>query len=172
MAEGRPTGPIAAHLGPRYTLDVLREQEFHPEGDEPYLSRIRAFAVPALIGGKVVIQRDTELPGAIAHLLTERLPGGNWNSTEVNLKLSSKYLLARFRKYSIVHECLPAPEDLGTNQAMALEIYGELVSIDGQAGLQFRYDLETEVIGTMIVEIRAATYANVSCLGVNMPFYL
>ncbi|MCU0546202.1 MAG: hypothetical protein MUE44_29225 [Oscillatoriaceae cyanobacterium Prado104] len=77
--------------------------------------------------------------------------------------------------------------DVATNQTMALEIYGELLSLDGLAldtesardWLHQQVELyllasrtgrpELELKGEIIVEIRAVTYANLMYLGVDMP---
>jgi len=180
--DAHPEGLFSSYLGQRYELEALRQTESYPEADEPYLVCVKAFPVPALIGTQFVIHQDIELPDAVAKLLMEKFPNIVWDATDVSI--------APLRKYFLVHACLPAPEDVATGQAMALELYGELLSLDGvpldsESGRQWRdqqierYLLairqgqpEPELKGKMILEIRAATYANIMYLGVDMPFYL
>jgi len=177
-AKGAPAGLMSSHVGPRYSVEELREKEGYCEGDDVYLARVRAYPVLALIGKQLLIQRDTELPSAVARLLTEFMPDWKWDESQVTL--------GPFRKYFLMHAIFPAPKDESTGQPMALEIYGDLISMDGmalnsEAGRAWRTQqimhrmenyLDTEVTGSMVIEIHAASYANIMFPGVCVSFYM
>lgn len=119
----RPTGAMAAHLGRQYTVAELDDEDKIMEEDRRFLPLVRAYEVSPLLGATFTIRNAQEIGAALGRLLEEKLPGIGW-------QLKDQWLPA-FAKYQLVHTSLAAPPDLATGQAMALEIYGQLWSVDG-----------------------------------------
>lgn len=180
-AERPVSGPMAPLLGPRFPLERLKRSSWYPEVDEEeraVASLVRAYPVTGLLGARVGCARDGELADRLAELVEERCPGHT-------LRVDGKRLTGPLRKCGLVHTSVDAPADETTGQPMALELYGELVELDGRpigpgVGAWFDawrgrqgedYDL-VEVAEAFTVELRAATYANVLYPGIDVPLYM
>jgi hypothetical protein len=178
-ARKTPTGAMAAYIGRRYTSkEIGRAYEEHVPGARA----VRAFEVPSLIGHRFAVTSPSQVQSVIRQTLTENLPGIEW---DVPSDWAGPLL-----KYQLLHKSIPAPPDEATGQPMALELFAEMVQIDGLPvdsgpGTERieRYreayrqasssDAELPPLeGYMLFEVRAATYSNVMYPGAGVPFYL
>lgn len=180
--DERPVGgPMAALLGPRFPLEAIKCTDWYAEfGEEERRAAplVRAYPVTALLGARVSCARDGELGERLAALLEEHCPG-------LGLQASSERHAGRLRKCGLVHTSLEAPPDETTDQPMTLELYGPVVELNGRpigSGVGGWYDAwrrrhdddyqQVEVAEPFVFELRAATYANVSGPGIDVPFYM
>lgn len=174
-------GIMESVVGRQYTIKEIEHWQEVPITNEE-LSRIRAFAVPTLLGRRFTIEGDCQLPTALQQLVQATLPPFAWDATKVSLGPLHKYLL--------FHTSISAPVDLATQQPMALEIYGTVVGVnDLRRGTpewkpwmtEWRQSYRTMIRTNpeqitlperLTLEIHAATYANLWYSSVNVPLYL
>ncbi len=170
--EREPAGPLAAYLGPRFSIEQVRSAEDYVE-DERVQEFVRAYPVPGLADVEVEAADDgAAFASALATTLRAHLPWPEWT---VERDLSGP-----LRKYALLHTSLNAPIDEATNQPMALELCGALLTVGGAALPEsgsdewFRRDrdLDTPLPGPITVRIHLAVYANVAYPGIGMPFYI
>jgi hypothetical protein len=179
------TGAMAAHVGAQHDVAALASTASFqfvsgPGLESPRaltctqrasLARVRAFSVPALVGREVVAAGDTALPAALSRALDAWLPGIAWQAGDD--------VLWGIRKYLLCLTAIAAPVDRTTASAMALQLYGPIVAIEGAS-----LDAARERIGERMlrgeplaaidrpftVRIEVATYANVQAPDVGVPF--
>lgn len=182
-SDDRPvTGLMQPFLGrrmsPQEIFDALLYIPDAPQERERVwvqVHRVRAFEVQSLIGITFDAMHQNAVGEALGCVLRERLPGIVWEECTG--------LTAALQKYQFLHTSIAAPLDETTGQAMALEIYGSVVRINGIALVNGAYGewrdarrrigLEnTPLTGHIEIRLAVATYANVCYPSVGVPFYL
>ena len=165
-----------SYLGPRHSNADLVSEDFERTADSPEVCLVRAWPVPRLLGAPVAASDEAGLARVLETLLWDRLPGIDWRVPEISL--------GPLRKYGMLHTSVAAPVDETTGQPMALEIYGDVILLDGRStsgqwwtvrGLgiaEFFTTLDRPLAGTLDIRIDVATYANVCFPGFGVPFYL
>ncbi len=181
-ADQRPVlGEMAGYVGHHYTEEeVWRFHQQHVDvypdeeaGLRPLARRIRAFDVPLLSGVAFQCRRLEDLAVALEQVVAERLRGIVWEPFD-------QARSSRVKKYGIIHEVTPAPVDEATDDAMALELFGRLESLNAESIDRDWYrrrwpehppadDVE---LGDLAFRLIRGTYANTSTPGVGVPFYL
>jgi hypothetical protein len=175
-SSARPGGPMAALLGDRVAAEALTY------GDEPLdpvlATRVRAWLVPSLIGTAFVAADEAD----IARALEVHVQG----ILGVPVLIRRDQQPMAYRKYMHVHVSAPTPPDSSTGQPMFLELYGPLAiaaeydlrTVEGAAWQQ-KYrprvtvlDEPAELPGPLVFWLSAATWANISYPGVDVPFYM
>lgn len=168
---------MAPWLGRRYSVEELDDADRVFDEDRPILSLVRAYEVPGLLGTEVGFGRDKGIADSLHVLLHAVMPGVPW-------ALDGRSLWGPLEKYGIVHTSIAAPADEQTGQPMSLEICANLVEVDGfrldtPEGEQWieqniwSRDRHEPLPGSGFkVRLIAATYANVACPGVGVPFYM
>lgn len=181
-ADQRPIlGKMAAYVGHQYTAEELWQfyqahAEVYPQEEaelRPLARRIRAFDIPILSGVAFGCHRLGDLATVLERAVAERLPEIAWEPFD-GVRPS------RVRKYGIIHEVLPAPADEATQEAMTLELFGRLESLDGELVHRNWYrerwqenpPTDDDEIGDLAFRLIRGTYANTSVPGVGVPFYL
>ena len=175
-------GEMTPYLGRRYSAEEIFNPDYHNFEDQAKLEGVRAYEIPSLIGKIITVQAPDELSANLNTLIRETLPDINWEPFEVATSV--------FRKYLIVHFEIAAPPDLQTGQAMGLEIFAELITVNGEsvsseAGQNWKQNQisrylqaqqtgqpEPELQGEFQLEIKSATYSNIRYPGINVPIYL
>lgn len=174
--EVKPAGAMAPYLGRRYTEEELFDEDRVWGDAAKRLVLVRAYEVPVLMGRSLTFRSAEDVKLAVAQLLAEHVPGFRWAVKDD--------WSGALQKYGMLHSSLSAPPDLATGEPMALELYADLVEVDGlrtgtaafehwQAlarkaladGTTLSWDTATAVVGQ-------ATYANIAYPGVGVPFYM
>jgi hypothetical protein len=174
-------GEMAAYVGHQYTDEELwqlyqQHTEVYPQEEaelRPLARRIRAFDVPALSGVTFGCRRLGDLAVRLAQVVAEQLPGTTCGSFD-------RVRPGRVTKYGIIHEVVPAPLDEATQEAMVLELFGRLESLNGEPVHRNWYrerwpenpPADDAEIGDLAFRLTRGTYANTSVPGVGVPFYL
>src|SRR5581483_5715855 len=139
-------GAMAAYVSSQYSVDEIwqyhiNHDEVHPNEEahvRPLAARIRAFDVPALQGLTFTVSRLCDIAPALQTLVPKRLPTIEW-------KFGDAALLARIKKYGLIHEVVEAPRDEATGEPMALEVYGRLGQVNGEpAGISWYRQLHID----------------------------
>ncbi|HEY7355721.1 MAG TPA: hypothetical protein VH590_04610 [Ktedonobacterales bacterium] len=154
------------------TPDGLEEEEL-----QPLAARIRAFDVPVLAQAEVTVNRLAELPAAFYNLLSARLLGWQWDAQQENWERA--HMTGPVNKYGILHTTLRAPDDETTQQPMVLELFGRVLSVNGQpVGIGWfkprqedRAAEDAIPLGEVRIQLQRATYANTRFPGIGVPFY-
>jgi hypothetical protein len=175
--DAAPRSPLAGWLGERVPPERLAAVEQHADLDPAVLARIRAYPVTPLLGATFEVADLDDTAARLQALLHERLPGIDWQVPDS--------LAGPLGKYLIVHTSLAAPPNEAVPEPMALELYAACVAVDGvpldSAEGQAWYQRfiardprrsSTHALGRLRFELRAATCANVSYPGLQVPFYL
>jgi hypothetical protein len=193
--DDRPvTGRMAAHVGEQYRVDDFLGTacsvmlDFSLFDDDlivtPALrrshARVRAFRIPSLEGRTVSAGHESALAAAVDALLRSVVPGVAWTVTLNSVTL---------RKSLMFETILPAPIDETTGMPMALQLFGNVISIDGVTRGTGAWDTMAKAMFTdamariqadqlppalaapFTVRIDVATYANVQNCGVGVPFH-
>jgi hypothetical protein len=186
--DARPVGGLMApFVGRQYTQEevwqfCLRRKDEVAAREEaqlrPLAARIRAFDVPVLAGAEVTVNRLAELPTAVYTLLSARLPGWQWDAKQEDWR--RKHMTGPVKKYGILHTTLRAPNDETTQQPMVLELFGRVLSVNGQAvsigwfkpRQENRAAEDAVPLGEVCIQLQRATYANTRFPGIGVPFYL
>lgn len=116
---------MAAHVGPRVELDASELDRIAPE-DRSSISRIRAFAVPALTDLAVEIPRTLEANREAIALLTRTFP------FPFEWKLD-RPIFGALHKQTLFTFLCEAPEDDATGQPMCLVVRGPVTHVEGVA---------------------------------------
>lgn len=182
-ADQRPIlGVMTPYVGHQYTEEELwqfhkQHSDIYPQEEaelRPLARRIRAFDVPSLSGVTFGCRRLGELAVTLERIVAEQLPGATWEPLDpVSLSRLAK-------KYGIIHGVLPAPMDEATQDAMSLELFGRLESLNGEPVHRDWYrerwpeysPVDDAEIGDLTFRITRGTYANTSVPGIGVPFYL
>lgn len=170
-----PGGPMTPHLGDRVSAELLKDEDMLIS--EELAVRIRAWPVRTLIGTVFVANDHKDIARALQghvqkHLrVPVRVPDGQFGGPG---------------KYMHVHASAATPPDPSTGASMFLELYGH-IAIVGEHDLrtiegalwqrQFRRDARehhgvARLPGRLVVRLEAATWANVSYPGFDVPFYM
>lgn len=175
-------GEMTAYLGNRYSAEEIFNPDYHNFEDQAKLEGVKAYEIPVLIGQRITVTHPEELSAKLNNLIRETLSNINWEPFEVATSV--------FRKYFIVHFEIAAPPDLQTGQAMGLEIFAELITVNGEtlsseAGQTWKQNQlsrylqaqqtgqsEPELQGEFELEIKSATYSNIRYPGIGVPIYL
>lgn len=179
-------GLMASFVGRRYTEEEVwqfcrryRVQHVSEEAElRPLAARIRAFDVPVLAQAQVTVNRLEELPSAIYNLLAARLPGWPWEAQQEEWE--RLYMTGPVKKYAILHTTVRAPDDKTIQQPMVLELFGRVLSVNGQpvgrgwfGPRQDDRAAEDRIpLGEICLQLQRATYANTASPGIGVPFYL
>lgn len=166
-------GPMAAHLGERISAELLMGEDMLIE----HAVRIRAWPVRSLIGTAFVANDEQDIARALqTHVqgilgVPVLVPGEHFGGC---------------RKYLHMHASAPTPPDPSSDQPMFLELYGHIALVGDHdlrtfegAIWQRRYHRRTredhrleQLPGPLVVRLEAATWANVSYPGFDVPFYM
>lgn len=175
-------GKMRNYIGKQYSWQQLYDPDLYSLEDVPKLKWVRAYLIPNLIGKVIQLHHQNELSAKMYGLIQETLSEIEWEPFEVST--------LPFQKYFIVHFEIPAPPDNLTQQAMGLELFAELVTVNGislnseagkswmeaQNSLRIQADLMgeawPELIGEFEIEVKAATYSNIRYPGIEVPLYL
>lgn len=175
-------GEMMPYIGKQYSAPEIYNLDYHNFEDQSKLEWVRAYQIPALLGQIINIHHPDELSAKMNILIQETLTEVAWEPFEVST--------ATFRKYFIVHFEVSAPPDLQTGQAMGLEVFAELVTVNGEAfsseaGQTWKHEQqllqaqaqqsgqpEPELKGDFEIEVKSATYSNIRYPGINVPIYL
>ncbi len=174
-SSATPGGPMAAHLGDRLSVDQLEDEDrlITPE----LAGRIRAWPVRSLVGTVFVAEDSKDLARALQ------------THVQQHLRLPVRVTDDGFGgpgKYMHVHTSAATPPDPSTGASMFLELYGhiamvaehDLRTLEGSLWQrQFRLDARehhgiARLPGRLVVRLEAATWANVSYPGFDVPFYM
>jgi hypothetical protein len=169
-----PGGPMAAHLGHQLSAELLAD-------DDKLLSprlaaRVRAWPVRSLIGTVFVASDEQD----IARALQTHVQG----ILGVPVLVPGEHL-GGCRKYLHVHVSASTEPEPRSRQPMFLELYGHMALVGAHdlrtlegAIWQRRYQRCTRehprlgpLPGPLVVRLEAATWANVSYPGFDVPFY-
>ena len=181
-ADQRPVlGEMALYVGHHYTEEELwqfyqQHADVYPQEEaelRPLARRIRAFDVPALSGVTFQCRRLGDLAVSLEKVVAEQLPGTAWEPFD-------QVRSGRVKKYRIVHEVVPAPVDEATKDAMVLELFGRLESLNAESmGIDWyrrrwpeNPPTDDAEIGELAFRLTRGTYANTRVPGVGVPFYL
>lgn len=172
-----PHSPLARHLGLRCSLETLAAVQQHADLAPDVLARIVAYPVTPLLGTGFDVVDLGDTADRLHRLLCEHLPEVDWQVPG--------NLAGPLGKYLIVHTSLAAPPNTAVPEPMALELYAACVSVDGVSldtpdGRAWYHGFiahdarrfSPRALGTLHFEVRAATYANISYPGLQVPFYL
>jgi hypothetical protein len=156
-----PRGLPSGWLGARQPVGPLDEGA-HSEGAASTRSRVAAYPLLPLQGESFDVTSADDIAPCVRRILTAVLPGIDWWVPE--------HWDGPFLKYGILHNSLPAPPNLMTSEAMAIEVYGKADNVIETGSEEWliarriaRSNL-TEVQGVRLstrVVVHVATYANV-----------
>lgn len=195
--DRRPvTGAMAAYVGRQHDVAALAGSicfemmylfSLHDDAPEPTraqlasLARVRAFAVPAIEGTRVSATGEAGFPAALEAHLRAIIPVAWRVGDDVHHAL---------RKHFFCQTSLAAPIDHTTGAAMALQLYGDIVEYGGICRGTPAWDELLEHYGErrfrrldagqpmsplaepFTVHLEVATYANIQCPNVGVPFYI
>lgn len=181
-ADQRPVlGEMARYVGHQYTKQELwqlyqQHVEVYPKEEaqlRPLARRIRAFDVPVLSSVTFQCRRLGDLAVSLEKIVAEQVPGTAWEPFD-------RVRPSRVKKYGIIHEVVPAPVDEATKDAMVLELFGRLESLNAESmGIDWyrrrwpeNPPADDTEIGDLAFRLTRGTYANTSVPGVGVPFYL
>ncbi|HEY7356671.1 MAG TPA: hypothetical protein VH590_09400, partial [Ktedonobacterales bacterium] len=172
--DARPVaGLMVPFVGRRYTEEEVwqfyrRFADVHESEEEhlrPLTARIRAFDVPVLAQAELMVNRLAELAPAVYDLLSARLPGWQWDAQQKEWQ--RVHMTGPVKKYGILHTTLRAPIDEATQQPMVLELFGRVLSVNGQPvgrgwfkpRQEDRAAEDAIPLGEVRIQLQRATYA-------------
>jgi hypothetical protein len=134
---------------------------------------VAAYPLLPLQGATFDVTCVEDIAPCMRRLMAGCLPGFDWWIPE--------HWDGPFLRYGILHSSLPAPPNLATGEAMAIEVYGtadtamEIGSEEWVAAWNAASATGAEVLGVRFptrVVVHVATYSNVRYPGVGVPFYM
>jgi hypothetical protein len=172
---------MAPYIGHQYSEEELWQYrrdhaDVHPREEaelRPLARRIRAFDIPVLTDVTFQCRRLSDFAQALEQVVVEHLPGITWDPFD-------QVRSSRVKKYALVHAIVKAPVDEATQEAMVLELFGRLETLNGErvgtAWYRSRWpenppDDDAD-IGEMSFRLMRGTYANTRVPGVGVPFYM
>lgn len=170
-----PQGLLRDFVGPRIEAKEVGSVDQYEELDE-LPAGVTAWPVLPLEGAEFEVDSVAGIAAAMREALKTKLPGVDWWVPE--------HWEGPFCKYGILHNSLPAPPNLATDEAMAIEIYGiaERAVFPGtdewmelRRAARARNLDEDEIVAVRLptrVRIEVATYANVLYPGVRVPEHM
>jgi hypothetical protein len=167
-----PQGLPPSWLGARLEV-VGRAGSKGQSEDERASSRVAAYPLLPLQGITFDVTSAEDIAPCMRSLMAACLPGLDWWIPE--------HWDGPFLKYGILHNSLPAPPNLATGEAMAIEVYGtantamDVGSDEWVAAWNAARASGSEVLGARFptrVVVHVATYSNVRYPGVGVPFYM
>jgi hypothetical protein len=181
-ADRRPVaGAMAHYIGHQYSEEELwqyyrNHADVHPREEpelRPLARRIRAFDIPNLTDVTFRCRRLGDLALALEQVLIGHLPGTTWEPFD---RARPRGII----KYAIIHKIVMAPVDEATQEAMVLELFGRLETLNGErVGIGWYSSRWPENppdddvdIGEMDFRLMRGTYANTRVPGVGVPFYM
>ncbi|MDI3286299.1 hypothetical protein [Polyangium sp. 15x6] len=186
----KPTGPLAPYLGAQHDLDALLSEIEGPEE----AACVLAWPVPALVGRVIVAPDFDGLAGAIRAVLFEALgdlpfavDGGGYGGLGRYMHLHTSVLAPPMRDEPMALELYGrlvavGDYDFRTREAgrYLLRREREMHSLcgpdasptDAERLRMMELIHGRDFPGPLVVILSAATYANVRCPGVGVPFYM
>ena len=174
----RPSGGFAQWTGARISVVEQMDSDHIEYIGRDQAERVCAWHVPSLLNATLVVESPSEIASKVRRLLGRHVPGVDFWVPDFGWD-------GAFRKYGFVHQCLAAPPNELSGEAMSLELFavgGTLLEHDDprykammserrerndpNADLPLRVQLPARLV------VSAATYSNVLFPSIGVPCYM
>lgn len=174
----RPGGGFARWTGARIPVVEQMDSDHIEYVGRDQAERVCAWHVPSLLGATLMVDSPTEIASQVRRLLARHLEGVDFWVPDFGWD-------GAFLKYGFVHQCLAAPPNELSGEAMSLELFaigGALLDHDDQRyqammrehrerndpneDLPLRVQLPAKLV------VAAATYSNVLFPSIGVPLYM